>query len=226
MRQRSSPWTSVQFGRHSRCTLSWRADLLARTLSRLGRAWVMPSPLRYGGKNGRCVALRVLQALANRPSPAARRQLWHACGDYRNASLDADYITWWQQAPGLVNEPTRAICTRADAGHYAEMRPRWCCLIPGERGRELLEQIWWPTATVVLWRGSSWSSTTSAPCARSVTAQATLEEECEVAELRSRRALRGCQHSPRAVCLSCGNLSMRTGVRLLPSTCIPVDAQR
>ena len=46
------------------------------------------------------------KALANRTSRANIRtgSFRIACGDYRNASLDADYITWWQQAPGLVNQ--------------------------------------------------------------------------------------------------------------------------
>ena len=58
------------------------------------------------------VAVEVLpkycKALANRTSRANTHagSFGIACGDYRNASLDADYITWWQQAPGLVNEAT------------------------------------------------------------------------------------------------------------------------
>ena len=96
----------------SPCTLSWRADLLARTLSRLGRAWVMPSPASLWWQERplpwRSCRSTARRWLANRTSRANTRtgSFGIACGDYRNASLDADYITWWQQAPGLVNEAT------------------------------------------------------------------------------------------------------------------------
>jgi len=62
------------------------------------------------------------------PTRAPRGSFGIACGDYRNASLDADYITWWQQAPGLVNEATLShLHQELMAGRIRrEVRPRWC----------------------------------------------------------------------------------------------------
>ena len=100
------------------------------------------------------------KALANRTSRANIRtgSFRIACGDYRNASLDADYITWWQQAPGLVNQ---ALLSHLHQELLAG-RMRAKTRAPSSRSGR-------PTATATLWSGSSWSSTMSAPCARSVT---------------------------------------------------------
>ena len=163
------------------------------------------------------VAVEVLpkycKALANRTSRANTHagSFGIACGDYRNASLDADYITWWQQAPGLVNEPTLShLHQELMAGRIRRGASALVLFDPSESEdatRELLraDPVGQPQQSCC-GGGRAGRVRRARPVRGASPAQATLEEEREVAELRSCAGrFRGCQHSPRPVCLTgCG----------------------
>ena len=158
------------------------------------------------------VAVEVLpkycKALANRTSRANTHagSFGIACGDYRNASLDADYITWWQQAPGLVNEPTLShLHQELMAGRIRRGASALVLFDPSEsEDASSFEQIRSANRNSRAVEGVELVEYDAVRGASP--AQATLEEEREVAELRSCAGrFRGCQHSPRPVCLTgCG----------------------